>query len=110
MHYPNYTNNQTLFVDNKENVDDDYYELLSATKNGYIFALIRTDNANTYPFIRVWLGANDNLVYEYAARNSATYEYIYTPMFPIHKGEYAKIQLGSNNQKTYRVVRFIETL
>ena len=100
--YPSY-NQTTLFSDVKADVTD---KSITITENGMIQVSARTQVIDGAAFIRLII--NGACVYE-GHTVSGKYRYLWTPIFPVKKGDIIKITLQTGTSDGQRFVYFYKS-
>ena len=100
--YPSY-NRSILFTDLKADVTN---KSITITEDGLVQAVAKTqENAGT-AFVR--LTVNNTVVYE-GHSVSGTYRYLWTPIFPVKKGDIIKVTLQTGTTDGQRFVYFYKS-
>lgn len=100
--YPSY-NRSILFTDLKADVTN---KSITITEDGLVQAAAKTqENAGT-AFVR--LTVNNTVVYE-GHSVSGTYRYLWTPIFPVKKGDIIKVTLQTGTTDGQRFVYFYKS-
>ena len=100
--YPSY-NRSILFTDLKADVTN---KSITITEDGLVQAVAKTqENAGT-AFVR--LAVNNTVVYE-GHSVSGTYRYLWTPIFPVKKGDIIKVTLQTGTTDGQRFVYFYKS-
>ena len=100
--YPSY-NRSILFADLKADVTD---QSITITEDGLVQAVAKTQaNAGT-AFVR--FAVNNTVVYE-GHTVSGTYRYLWTPIFPVKKGDVIKVTLETTTADGQRFVYFYKS-
>lgn len=100
--YPSY--NQSILFSNAE--ADVTNQSITITENGLVQAAARTQEYEGNPFIRLII--NNIVVYEGHAV-SGKYRYLWTPIFPVKKGDVIKVTLQTDSSDGYRFVYFYKS-
>ena len=100
--YPSY--NQSILFSNAE--ADVTNQSITITENGLVQAAARTQEYEGSPFIRLII--NNIVVYEGHAV-SGKYRYLWTPIFPVKKGDVIKVTLQTDSSDGYRFVYFYKS-
>ena len=100
--YPSY-NQVTLFSDVKADVTD---KSITITENGMVQVAAKTQATDGTVFIRLVI--NGACVYEGHAV-SGKYRYLWTPIFPVKKGDIIKVTLQTGTSDGQRFVYFYKS-
>lgn len=100
--YPSY-NQTTLFSDVKADVTD---KSITITENGMIQVSAKTQATDGTAFIRLVI--NGAVVYE-GHTVSGKYRYLWTPIFPVKKGDIIKVTLQTGTTDGQRYVYFYKS-
>lgn len=100
--YPSY-NRSILFSDLKADVTD---QSITITKDGMVQAVAKTQAIGGTAFIRFVV--NNTVVYE-GHTASGTYRYLWTPIFPVKKGDIIKVTLQTTTTDGQRFVYFYKS-
>ena len=100
--YPSY-NRSILFSDLKADVTD---QSITITKDGMVQAVAKTQAIGGTAFVRFVV--NNTVVYE-GHTVSGTYRYLWTPIFPVKKGDVIKVTLETTTTDGQRFVYFYKS-
>ncbi len=100
--YPSY-DQITLFSDVKADVTN---KSITITENGMVQATAKTQATEAAAFIRLII--NGNTVYE-GHTVSGKYRYLWTPIFPVKKGDIIKVTLETGTSDGQRFVYFYKS-
>ena len=100
--YPSY-NQVTLFSDVKADVTD---KSITITENGMVQVAAKTQATDGTAFIRLVI--NGTTVYE-GHTVSGKYRYLWTPIFPVKKGDIIKVTLQTGTSDGQRFVYFYKS-
>lgn len=100
--YPSY-NRSILFSDLKADVTD---QSITITEDGMVQAVAKTQAIGGTAFVR--FAVNNTVVYE-GHTVSGTYRYLWTPIFPVKKGDIIKVTLQTGTTDGQRFVYFYKS-
>lgn len=100
--YPSY-NRSILFSNLKADVTD---QSITITEDGMVQAVARTQAIVGTAFVRFVV--NNTVVYE-GHTVSGTYRYLWTPIFPVKKGDVIKVTLETTTADGQRFVYFYKS-